>query len=105
MAWAAGLFEGEGCVCETDTRFTLRLTNTDEEVIRRFDHHVRLGQAYGPHVNSCNDGFKRKLVFHWVACGYDAFDVMNLLAPFLSQRRLARAHELTGLSFPVETSI
>lgn len=104
IAWASGLFEGEGCVCETDTRFTLRLNNTDEEVIRRFDDYVRLGRVYGPYVNSCNDGYKRKLVFHWVAYGYDAYDAMNLLAPFLSKRRLARALELTGISFPVKTS-
>lgn len=100
-----GLFEGEGCICETGDRFTLRLTNTDEEVVRRFDACVRIGRVYGPYVNSCNDGYRRKQVFHWVASGYDALDVMNLLAPFLSARRLARAHELTGLTFPVETAI
>jgi hypothetical protein len=105
IAWSAGLFDGEGCVAETDRRFTLRLVNTDEELVRRFHDYVGLGRIYGPYVNTCSDGYKRKLVFHSVAYGYDALDIMNLLAPFLSTRRRARAYELTGLSFPVETSI
>jgi hypothetical protein len=47
IAWAAGLFEGEGCVTEINRRFALAVKNTDEEVIR-FDEIVGLGRMYGP---------------------------------------------------------
>jgi hypothetical protein len=105
IAWAAGFFEGEGCISETGGQFTLRLNNTDEEAIRRFDDYVQLGRIYGPYANTVSDGYRRRAFWSWAAYGWQAFDVMNLLAPHLSTRRLARARELTGLSFPVKTSI
>jgi hypothetical protein len=103
IAWAAGLFEGEGCVTEIDGRFTLALNNTDEEVVRRFEEIVRLGRIYGPYENSSSDGFRRKPFWAWVAKDESALDVMQMLAPWLSTRRRSRAHELTGLRFPVES--
>jgi hypothetical protein len=103
IPWAAGIFEGEGCVTEVDGRFTLKVNNTDPEVIRRFDEVVQFGRVYGPYRNSERDGHRRKPFWAWVASGYDALDVMNMLAPWLTVRRLARAQTLTGLSFPVQT--
>jgi hypothetical protein len=102
IAWAAGIFEGEGCLTEVAGRFTLKVNNTDEEVIRRFDEVVQFGRVYGPYRNSERDGYRRKPFWAWVASDYDALDVMNMLAPWLTKRRLARAQELTGLSFPVQ---
>jgi hypothetical protein len=37
VAWAAGIFEGEGCGTEVGSRFAVNVKNTDEWVIRRFD--------------------------------------------------------------------
>jgi hypothetical protein len=101
IAWAAGLFEGEGCVTEVKGRFTLALKNTDEEVVRRFDAIIGLGRVYGPYKNSECDGHKRKPFWAWAASGEDAFDAMQMLALWLSKRRLQRALQLTGLHFPV----
>jgi hypothetical protein len=102
IAWAAGLFEGEGCVTETDGRFTMRLNNTDERVVRRFDEIVVWGLVYGPYRQLRNrDGRRRKPFWVWVAQDYNAYDAFNLLAPWLSERRLQRAYELTGVRFPV----
>ena len=105
IAWAAGLFEGEGCVTEADGRLSLRLNKTDEEIIARFDEIVRFGRVYGPYQNSQYDGHKRKPFWVWMAYGTDAYDAINLLAPWLSTRRLVRAYEITGLRFPVKTPI
>ena len=101
IAWAAGLFEGEGCVTEVGGTFTLALTNTDEDVVRRFDEVVGYGRLYGPYQISARDGHKRKPIWRWVASSYQALDVMQMLSPWLSKRRLDRAFELTDLRFPV----
>lgn len=83
-------------------QFTLALINTDEEVIRRFDDIVSLGQVYGPYDYQQNDGYKRKPFFRWIAHEYNALDAMQLLAPWLSKRRLNRGFELTGCVFPAK---
>jgi hypothetical protein len=102
VAWAAGLFEGEGCITQVGRQFTLAVVNTDEEVIGRFDEIVSLGQIYGPYSYELKDGFRRKPVFRWIATEYNALDAMQLLAPWLSKRRIDRAFELTGRVFPAK---
>jgi hypothetical protein len=101
VAWAAGFFEGEGCVTQVGAQFTVALVNTDKDVIDRFDDIVGIGRVYGPYEGDDQDGYKRKRVYRWVASGYDGYDVMQFLAPWLSSRRLGRAFDLTGMRFPV----
>lgn len=53
IAWAAGLFEGEGCASfrsshRTKRSFDLALASTDEDVVRRFLATVKHGTIYGP---------------------------------------------------------
>jgi hypothetical protein len=102
IAWAAGLFEGEGCITDVNGRFVLKANNTDVWVIQRFDEIVQLGRVYGPYRNTERDGYRRKPFWAWAAYEEAAFDVMQLLAPWLSPRRVTRARELTGISFPVK---
>jgi len=66
IAWAAGLFEGEGCITMTSGHAVLRLSNTDEWVVRRFAEIVGRGVVYGPYENRSNDHFVRKPFFVWV---------------------------------------
>jgi hypothetical protein len=101
IAWAAGLFEGEGCITMINDRLAIALVNTDEEVIQRFDEVMGIGMLYGPYERSESNGYPRKPLFRWVASTYDALDGLQLLSPWLSQRRLERAFELTGAHFPV----
>jgi hypothetical protein len=61
LAWAAGLFEGEGTITMCGLTFTLQLKNTDESVVDRFIEIVELGHVYGPYDNHHKDGFTRKL--------------------------------------------
>jgi hypothetical protein len=84
-------------------QFTLGVVNIDEDVIRRFDDSLCLGQPYAPYKNPMNDGYKRKPFIRWIGYEYNALDAMQLLAPWLSTRRLDRAFELTGIRFPGET--
>jgi hypothetical protein len=101
IAWAAGVFEGEGCVTEVAGRFTLKVNNTDEEVIRRFDEIVQLGRMYGPYKNSGNDGYTRRKPFWvWTAYEEDGLEVMQMLAPWLSERRLAVPTNSQASVFP-----
>jgi hypothetical protein len=99
VAWAAGLFEGEGCVTVSRNELTTRLPNTDESIVRRFWDVVQVGTVYGPSERRERDGFKRKPFWVWVATKESALDALELLGPWLSERRLARAFELTGLRF------
>jgi hypothetical protein len=49
IAWAAGLFEGEGTITHSDGQLYVRLGNTDQEVIRRFADVFPFGTLYGPY--------------------------------------------------------
>ena len=95
IAWAAGLFEGEGSITQSRGIVHARLKMTDELVVRRFDEVVRYGQVYGPYNYQYSDGFVRKPFWVWVATEYDALEVLEMLWPRLSDRRhdqaLARA--------------
>jgi hypothetical protein len=93
IAWAAGLFEGEGCLTRNNrVEPVARLNSTDEETPHRFSAVVRVGGVYGPY----HQGGRRKAFWVWVACGWDALEVVDLLWPWLGERRRERARELFG---------
>src|SRR5260221_7372603 len=91
IAWAAGLFDGEGCITHTARDLQLLLKNTDLELVQRFELIVDRGHSYGPYSYQSPDGYKRKPVWTWVAHGDAAHDVVDLFARWLSQRRLEQA--------------
>jgi hypothetical protein len=95
IAWAAGLFEGEGCITMSDGYVVLQLEMTDEDIMRRFDEIVGYGRVYGPYSYSN----RRKPYWMWVARGDAAFGILELLAPWLGERRRACAYDLTGGPF------
>ena len=56
LAWAAGLFEGEGTAYNspdrrwpTTPRISLAVRMTDEDAVRRFGTAVNVGKVYGPY--------------------------------------------------------
>lgn len=57
MTWAAGLFEGEGCITLSKVAgrlyllLSLSLHPRDEDVLRRFHLAVGVGSVNGPHKN------------------------------------------------------
>ena len=95
VAWAAGLFEGEGCITVTDGRVTLRLASTDYEVVERFLRVVEAGKLYGPYTRGYRDGFHRRPRWVWVGDRRGAVErILADFAPWLGTRRRARAREL-----------
>jgi hypothetical protein len=93
IAWAAGLFEGEGSITHTDRDLQVLLKNTDHEVVARFEAIVNRGVVYGPYTAVSRDGHTRKPYWMWVAHGDAGHDVVDLLASWLSRRRLGQALE------------
>jgi hypothetical protein len=60
IAWATGLFEGEGTITLSKERLVVRLVNTDEAIVRRLAEIVPFGAIYGPYERRERDGFRRK---------------------------------------------
>ena len=95
IAWAAGLFEGEGTITQIKRSrafFDLQvaMTHTDEDVIRRFDAIVGRGRIYGPYLPPSH-GDRRKPFWRWMALGDAGHEVLELLGPWLLARRRAQA--------------
>lgn len=88
LAWAAGFFEGEGCVTYNSNkpRRTLKLTVGQSGYdcpppLTRFATAVGLGKItgpYGPYLPN------RKPAWHWNVSGEDMHVVMNMLLPYLT---------------------
>jgi hypothetical protein len=102
VAWAAGFFEGEGCVTLSETRPMLRVNGTDPETVHFFERVVGVGKVYGPYQPKPDrHGTIRKPFWVWVAYGAAARRAITVLAPWLSQRRLERIREVyAGLGPP-----
>jgi hypothetical protein len=95
IAWAAGLFEGEGCLTISGTRWPharLKLNMTDEEPVRRFHDIVGHGQVRQEDAQ-IKYGYKRQ--WEWYVGNKEGVAaVIHLLFQQLSPRRQARAAEL-----------
>jgi hypothetical protein len=108
LAWAGGLFEGEGTIfaATRGRHLSLAMNMTDLDVIERFRDAVDLGKVYGPYENrSSSDDSPRKRFYGWRIPATDCPEALRLLWPWLGERRRARATEL-GFDpdrFPVET--
>lgn len=88
IAWAAGLFEGEGTVGYQETAGRIRvrfaLAMTDEDMVRRFHSIVGVGNVAGPSWHSGST----KPQWRWSATSKaDAATVSDLFYPFLGERR------------------
>lgn len=94
IAWAGGLFEGEGCITTSSGRIVLRLKSTDEDTVIRFQEAIGAGTIYGPYIHHGNDGCVRKPAWVWVLYGDDVFDVLDRLSPWLGRRRNRRATDV-----------
>jgi hypothetical protein len=88
LAWVAGLFEGEGCISQFDSRWSVHLASTDHDVLVRLNDIVGLGQINGPY----DRGHKP----HWVwqcASQPKVYAFLVAIYPWLGERRGARALE------------
>lgn len=95
VAWAAGLFEGEGSMSlhNPDGRracLRLHLGMTDFDVVERFHTIVGVGSW---HLDSRMKQPNEKPQQVWRASGSEAVLVLLEFLPYFGQRRRARAHE------------
>jgi hypothetical protein len=101
VAWAAGLFEGEGCITScrqlsTNGRYTyqpkLSLEMTDKEIVEKFTEVTEFKGVIYVRVKS---NPKHKTTYSWtLSRKKDCKDVLQLLWPYLGERRRAQAIEL-----------
>jgi hypothetical protein len=103
IAWAAGLFEGEGCfylgrTMSNGGRYEnlyakATVTSTDEDVIRKFHSFLGFGQVTGPTPD--HRGKNRKVRWTWETGKWKYFqEVVTMFWPFLSERRKDKAAEI-----------
>lgn len=91
LAWAVGLFEGEGCVAALpNERIRLIVTNTDRDTLERFEGVVHCGHII-PQTE--REGWKSQ--WQWVLYTQDEVTMLlDDMWPLLGERRRARALEL-----------
>ena len=97
IAWAAGLFEGEGCVVYgASHRGPLRakISSTDRDVLDMMVERTGVGAVYGPRAPN---GFGVKPFYEWIVNGRAARDFLMEILPMMGQRRAARIRELVAL--------
>lgn len=96
IAWAAGLFEGEGTIVaggKRERRVGLALVMTDEDVVRRFGGVVGFGHVTGPYDRG------HKPTWHWhCRSARDVEAVLGQLLPYLGARRTAKALEALAIA-------
>jgi hypothetical protein len=103
-AWAAGLFEGEGCVASREqkgkTYHRLVVRMTDEDVIRHLHRVIGRGSVYGPYAPS---KVGRKPVWEWSCTSrLDISFIVAMFWPWLGDRRRQRIREVIGPRFDTD---
>jgi hypothetical protein len=104
LAWAAGLFDGEGSVSwhwEGKRRKTglrghypkLYVGNTDRRLLDRFFTAVGLGKVRGPYGRFGREGQEIKPMYHWTATHKQGREAAILLRPYLSPAKLEKVNE------------
>lgn len=107
VAWAAGLFEGEGCMNAyangTAVRMQVRLGMTDRDVVERFAAIVGVGNL-SVHDPPAHRAKGWKPLYTW--CVYEAEKVrvvIALLLPYMGERRRAKAEEVLRLGADIQS--
>lgn len=90
VAWAAGLFEGEGCIGHRkDGGTELSVEMTDEDVVRRFAEIVGVGNVS---ARAERNGWQATC--RWSSSDrWDVSTVLRALRPFMGERRGRKADE------------
>ncbi len=94
IAWAAGLFEGEGCLTFSNSQqkfATASINMVDFDVVERFALLCGVGSVYRERQQEAR-GWKPQL--KWSASGIEAVGVATVLLPHFGDRRRKRATEI-----------
>ena len=95
IAWAAGLFEGEGCIHRRRGKLNLSVQMTDRDVVDRFARAVSVGGVAAKPQPGVRAYYKP--TWRWNASGEEAAWLLTQFMPWLGDRRRARAAEETTL--------
>ena len=105
IVWAAGLFEGEGCIHTLqmtkakNTYITLRQTMTDKDVMEKFVNIVGYGNLLGPSWKKNST----KPIWDWnVTKKSEVLRILKMFLPHFGIRRAAKAIE--AITFLNETT-
>ncbi len=102
-AWAAGIFEGEGCSTLRNKRYpSLQLRMKDEEIIRKFANVLSCGHVYYEKNHQTNrmTGATSPM-WLWTASNPQAFhQAMWMMWPWLGERRRVRMAEVADNYVP-----
>ena len=98
IAWAAGLFEGEGTIYFNKARsiYRIGLKMTDEDVMEKFFKIAEIGNLYGPYTpkeKKLNGENKKDFWLWqcWQPSEVSAF--LKMLLPYFGKRRAAKTIE------------
>lgn len=98
IAWAAGLFEGEGSIHANRINgrvyLLLNLSSTDRDVVERFHRIIGCGKVYGPYYEK--NPLRPRYSWH-TKNKADSEQALKLLEPWLCERRIAKAAEVRRL--------
>jgi hypothetical protein len=92
IAWAVGLFEGEGSFVRRRHCLCISMQSTDEDVLHRFRSVVG-GKVYGPYFRKDRPSYKP--FFQWKSTKHnEALKIAALMYPCLGQRRRKTLEDL-----------
>ena len=88
IAWATGIFEGEGWITKKKRKkatFELCVQMSDLDVIRRLQQLFQVGSVY---KGSTPKNPNHKQLYRWSVCNKKGISyVLNLMLPLLGERR------------------
>jgi hypothetical protein len=100
IAWAAGLFEGEGSVCASKSKgriargLRMQLGMSDQDVVERFFGIVGHGAVYP--AKPYKTGWKPR--FTWTSNrSKQCIETMETFLPYLGERRTSRWYEVKAI--------
>ena len=95
LAWAAGFFEGEGCIKKDKCYQVLSINNTDKDVMERFISIVGYGNLNGPYKSGGKSHKPHyKLCWYWqVGKKSEVRRILLLFMRYFGKRRTQRAYE------------
>ena len=112
IAWAAGLWEGEGHIRARQTNrsrdgsstrwyIQIAIEMCDLEPLEQFHQFVRVGSISGPYKRERIDGRIHNETYRWTCHKWDETNfLIKRFHPFLSRRRYLQAQEALALSVP-----
>ena len=94
LAWAAGIFEGEGCFSfmKSSRAISACVVSTDKDVLDGFCKVIGFGRVLGPYKNGLAHW---KMKYRWVCSSFEDTQVLiAMLWPWLKSRRRAKAAQI-----------